>query len=170
MLFPRSYPLGSPTYTLYFYEALWVVTDWAAMDAKVGRKAPFSHGHILLSENGTPREHVSVKVTSWEGEGRTQKSCTESDTQPSGWVWDEGLAKTWVSFILKVTKWLKALRMGYHSAPGGERSFLEFPMCAWHKGGFKKSWWVSLSGPRLLRTMVSPQPRAGGKESCFIHL
>lgn len=53
-------------------------------------------------------QHISVKVTSWEGEGRTQKSRPDSETHLSDWGWDEGLPKAQLSFILKVTRWLKA--------------------------------------------------------------
>lgn len=64
--------------------------------------------HTIVRKS-TLRGHVSIKVTSWEGEGRTQKSFTDTETHPRGWRWDEGLSKTQLSFILKVTRWFKAL-------------------------------------------------------------
>lgn len=62
-----------------------VAARWAtpghAMDARVGRRAAFSLGHILLSEN----QHISVKVTSWEGGGEDPEVLPRLRDHPSGW-------------------------------------------------------------------------------------
>lgn len=61
--------------------------------------------------------------------------------------------------------------MGYHSALGGEGGFLELPVCAPRKGAIKKKAdGCPPSAQGLLRTLVSPQSRAGGKENSFVHL